>query len=259
MDKDTEKFLKDVGEGHKIDDSQPIIPEGEEKVDEGIKNRRHKRLEERLTRERQSAIELADSFKKVNDDLEYLKRERGGSLKYADRFEKIIGNDTDQKKALVAEMSKLFEENEVNSEKRAIERLKEYQVEQSKKEAQEQEELTNFVEDEINRVEDSYGIDLTSGSKEANERYDRYVSLVKKMSPKDKDGEIREYADFDAVAEIFKEQESKGSSLSRKKEASSRSGTQSSPSNVTNSELSGQEQWLKQNGILPRDFKRYTK
>jgi len=254
MDKETEKFLGDVAGDEKVKDAVKPEKEDAEELPDDLKNRQIKRLLKRREEEKQSAIELADKVRKAHEEIEYLKKDREGGLKYKERFEKVIGNDTAEKQALVSEMAKIFEQQEEELTKKVDDR----QRQSREKEEAEEAKLKRDVDDMVANVEDKFDLDLTSETDEANTRYDKFMSLVKKMSPKDAQGNLTSYADFEAVAEIFKEQESKGSSLNRKKEIASRGSSTSASVDTNKSELSAQERWLKQNGILPSDFKRFT-
>ena len=67
------------------------------------------------------------------------------------------------------------------------------QIEQEK---QAEKEFENFITNSLESIEDTYDVDITSNTASAKKTRNEYLELVKKLSPKDNEGNIISYADF---------------------------------------------------------------
>jgi hypothetical protein len=76
---------------------------------------------------------------------------------------------------------------------------------------------------EVENIEDVYGVDLTSNTAEAKKARSEYLDLVQRLSPKDADGNITSYADFDQVWQIYKNSQVAQPTPTRQKDLASRS------------------------------------
>lgn len=142
-------------------------------------------------------------------------------------FTAIIGNDTPEKKTALASLERSLNSNKASSDK-VIEELREIRNrEMADKEAEE--ELENAFDD----IEDSYGVDLTSGSAASKKIRSEFVTYVERIAPKDRHGEIRDYPDMNAAWESFSEIRKASQQPSRAKELASRGMARSSDAQVT--------------------------
>lgn len=228
MASELDKFLEDTETDLKQVDvlDAPLIPEdpakGEGKStgdDEGAddgkgelqpKNRRERRLLERLQAEEKSSAFLAgklsartEAEKAVTEEADYLKS-----------VERIYG--TDSPEALIATdlLKKAITGARDDAENRAYNRIKEEQSREREETVEAEQELDSMID----TIEDEYGVTLTAPQETA------FFQLLEKMSPKDSDGNVREYADAHAVFEVFQERLKKPvASNNRAKDLSSRS------------------------------------
>lgn len=187
----------------------------EENEDEGsFKNRRVRRLEEKLQAEREMSIALNERLKVLAEQQNYIKETKG---EVDPRLIKAFGT-TDEGK----ELTRLFQEllNE-NAEKAKAEALREIEERQNGvAEAQREEE--SYIDSQLEALEDLHQIDLTSNAPVAIKNRKEFLTLVEKLSPKDENGLIKEYADFGTTFEIYKANKMK-SEPSRAKELAERS------------------------------------
>ncbi len=247
-----EKFLQDTEADLTKTDvlEQSLIPDSEkseegelEGTDEGTngeqqpKNRRERRLMERLEAEKQSSAFLAgkleartEASKAVTEEADYLKA-----------IERIYGTDTPEAQIATDLLKKAIVGARDDAQERAYERIKDERTKENDEVAEAEDELDSMIEN----IEDEYGISLTAPQEAA------FFTLLEKMSPKDKQGNVTEYADPDAVWEVFSEKlsRSKGSD-NRAKDMSSRSMTQSGSSKESNLEVDATARFLQEQGII---------
>lgn len=95
---------------------------------------------------------------------------------------------------------------------------------QKQQEAEKQ--FENFITTSLESIEDSHDVDITSNSPAAKKTRSEFLELVKNLSPKDSDGNVTEYADFNAAWNVFqsvRQKEAASEATSQKKALSSRS------------------------------------
>lgn len=190
----------------------PSAPTEETDEDDVHKNRRQRRLEQKLQQERASNILLAERLRAATE-LDKTKKENPD---VDGRLIEIFGTEETGKK-LAKHFSELLNETKASAREEALQEIE--QAQNSEKEE------VSKAEDEIDQnleaIEDAYGVDLTSDTKEASSKRKQFLELVEKMSPKDEDGNLTDYADFNSVYEVF--QDSHKIDNSRQKEIASRS------------------------------------
>lgn len=203
-----EKFLNDLNEEPQDDIlTRSITPEattpenGEEPEEQEVagevspRNRRERRLVDKLEAERASSIQLAERLKVIEDA-----RSASEEKDYLKAVEKIYGNDSAE--AQVA--TKLLKEAIIGARDEAKTlAIAEMRAERDAEKAEAvkaEQELDNILDE----VEDTYKVSLTPAQEKG------FVQLLQKMSPKDRNGTVIEFADPNAVWEVFKEKMAKG-------------------------------------------------
>ena len=107
----------------------------------------------------------------------------------------------------------------------ALEEFKSQQAEASEEEAN----LSRFLDDRFEEVEDAYGVDLTSNTQSARNLRNKFIDLIQDISPKGDDGDIVEYADFVSTFGNFRDKIEEKRDNSRQKEVAGRSMQPSAP------------------------------
>lgn len=147
-------------------------------------------------------------------------------------FEEIIGNDTPQKVNALKALGKRLAESDDKVAQRAIQALEDQRYEESRAEQQAeyeaQEELTSAFEG----IEETFGVDLSSNNPNAKKLRNDYIDFVKKVAPKDGNGEVTEFPDFQETFQLFKDTR-KPAANNRAKELSARSMVRSSDASNT--------------------------
>lgn len=200
--------------------AEPVVQPATEKVedvvapekdDEPRKNRRHRRLENQLAEEREARIRAEERVKAL---AEY--GSKAPDTTVDDRLLRMYGPENAEAAKLHMELLNDFGKK---AEERAIQRMQESQAEATRKQV----EFEKFIDDELESIEDQFDVDVTSDSPAARKARKEFLSLVQKLSPKDTNGEIANYADFHEVWDIYQSrQEAPVQDASRAKEIAAR-------------------------------------
>lgn len=232
-----EDFLKDLD---KTEDpfEKPLVEEPEKEEDEDTefkaKNRRERRLLTENTRLREEAIAASaraqaltevSKFQKETGDNDPIKQARA-----------IYGDDTPEKKIASDILENTLRGIKESAVKEALEKMEGSRNEESKAVREEEQNLERILDN----MEDEYGIEPSDRK--------AFLTLLEKISPKDRDGNIIEYADPDYTAETFIRLKERSST--RAKDLASRGMTRSAASAPDKVEASAAEKYLKEQGII---------
>lgn len=249
-DNELDKFLEDLDvkkPTEALDRETEVEVESSEKEEDNSEefsgNRRTRRMAQKAQQYKEEAIALnarlqalaeADKVRTVTEESDFLKM-----------VEPIFGTDTPEKREATELLKKALKGAHDSAEKSALEKaLQSMDVARETETKQIAEEEDN-IEEGIEMLEDEYNIDLSPGSKERT----NFLTLLERLSPKDKEGNIVEYADFDATYEIYERNKEKASS--RAKELASRSMARSgSSSGGSKLEKDAAERYLRDIGVL---------
>ena len=219
------KFLEEVkGETPKtLEDALDITPEKVEEIpeikdegkDEPRKNRHHRRLEQQLAQEREARIEAETRAKTI------LEMNVGKSSDEVDPLLlQLYGSEERGKEAALLHQKLL----ETYSQKAREEALRQFEDNQASRE-REVKQFESFIDSQFEGLEDEYNADFTSNAPAARKARNEMLELLERISPKDDNGNITEYADMDGVYEMWKLKSEKGKEgvSDRQKELASRS------------------------------------
>lgn len=142
-------------------------------------------------------------------------------------LERIIGNDTPEKVQAVKDFRKVLGSLEEKGAQRALDQFKEQAREASQKDTEALESLYEGLEE----VEDTYDVDLSSNTAVARKLRSDFVAYIRKIAPKDDNGEVAAFPDIPSAFEEFQEKLKKPSA-NRAKELASRSMSRSNDANV---------------------------
>ncbi len=188
--------------------------EEEESVEDSIKNRRHRRLEAKLQAEREANIALSERVKVLSEVEKFSKETPEVDPDIAKMFD---ASDIGKENAL--RLSRKLTEIEGRAEQRALQRINELQ----EKEVEEVKEAGNFIDTQLDSLEDQFKVSFY-GSKKADTLRNEFLQFIEEISPKDDSGEIKDYADFETSFETFQKLQAKEKpDNSRQREIASRS------------------------------------
>jgi hypothetical protein len=232
-------FLNDIPQNNVPDFFQ--VPEKEVETDdeddlanvpESLKNRRHHRLERMLSEEKEARIR-AEAKAEAISDARKMSQESGVD----EELVRLYGADNKEAIALHQSLLNKAEEN-------AVARIKAEQV----READEVRKYEQFIDTNFESIEDEYSVDITSNSPKARKLRNELIETVQKISPKDGNGNIKDYGDFDAAWEIVQSKQEK-SDNTRNKDIASRGMTKSGSADNTISEHEAGRRQLRAMGI----------
>lgn len=211
-------------------------PVGEpEEHDFQPKNRRERRLLERLQAERESSMFLAGKLEARSEATRAVTEEED----YLKAVEKIYGTESPEAQLATELLKKAIVGARDDAERRAYERMRQDEVEEAEAVSNAEDELDSFIEE----IEDEYGVQLSPAQEAA------YFQLMERMSPKDRSGNVIEYADPHAVWEVFSERVSRRTDP-RQKDLAARSMTGSGASLESNLQDDSHARFLRENGII---------
>lgn len=254
MPDEVNKFLEDlpVADEQKDPFAQPEVPVEESKADdpelqpESVKDRRHRRLETRLNAEREANIELNARLSAISE-VQKFRNDSASEGKLDETISRIYGTNTPEGAEATRLLQKALEENSERATQKALEIIRQEREQENQQVAQEEKTLNSFVDE----IEDEFNVDLTSSDRgRALQR--QYFAYLERMSPKDKNGNIKDYADPIATWEEFQEKLSRKNQAdtNRAKDLGSRSMVRSGASADSKLEASVQERFLKDAGII---------
>lgn len=134
---------------------------------------------------------------------------------------KLVGNDTPEKREALKELSTYLE----SLPQKAQEQFLEQQQEQARAAAQQDEEAVDELNAGFEEIEDSFGVDLNSRASQKTRG--EFIEYLRKVSHKNSDGEVDQFADIPAAWEEFQERQKPEATNSRAKQLASRGMTRS--------------------------------
>lgn len=181
--------------------AEPKVEADPEEVPDSIKNRQHRRLEQRLQTERESNIALTERLKALTEVDRFRQ-----DIKTEDvplDWLSIYGGSTPEGQENAKRAYRLQKEMLVSvkeeAKREALEEIETRQLETAKQ----QKEFESLIDNELESIEDQYGVDVTSNAPSAKKARREFLEMVQKFSPKDEDGTIKDYADFGATWEMY--------------------------------------------------------
>lgn len=181
-------------------------------------NRTERRLRDRLQKERESNIAL-------NARIQALAEMRGEVPTRSDsddidsRWLAIYG-DTPATRQAWKLQKEMFQDMTAQAKEDALKEIRQQEFEAE----QEQKHYDNLIDSELESIEDTYNVDVTSDAPAARKARREFLEMVQRLSPKDEDGMITGYADFGATWEAYQfKREREKPSASRQKDMADRS------------------------------------
>lgn len=136
---------------------------------------------------------------------------------------KFVGNDTEEKRQVLNDLAVYLDSLTDKAQEKFLEKLEEQKQEQVQEDNAAVEELENGFEE----IEDQFGVDLTSNSPSAQKLDADFRSYIRKIAPKDENGEVKAFPDLVSAFEEFQEKNTRTKPASRAKELATRGMTRS--------------------------------
>lgn len=224
----TEKEGEEGEEGKEPKNERPLF-----------KDRHHRRIEQKLQRERESNIALAERVK-VLSEVKQFSKDAGVD----ERLVRLYGTEENGPEAAKLHAA-LLQDLKREAKEEAV---KEFQSMQAQA-VQAQREAEAFIDDELEALEEDHNVDLTSDAPAARKARRELLELVAKLSPKDEEGNVKDYADFGEAFEIYQTRKDKPDA-SKAKELANRSMTKSGASAPSKLQDDAAQSYLKSIGVL---------
>lgn len=239
-----EEFLKDLEHketddvfGEEIVSTEEVTPVVDPKKEEEEHfNRRERRLKDKLQAERESSIVLAARLEALTEAQKFSRDTQQSS--FEEKASRIYGTETPESKAATDLLIASLREAKEDAKREAIEAFRDEQRKDREAEKEQEGVLDSMVED----IEDEYRVTLNEQSQKS------FFQLLEKLSPKDKNGEITQYADHHAVWEQLQSQ--KTPTNIRAKDLASRAMVKTGASPTGTVEADANERFLKENGFI---------
>ncbi len=233
-----QQLFKRPDESFSLNAEQAAQPPEQEELPEDLKNRHIRRLEAKLQTEREAAIAREARIEALSEAQKF--RQESGADDLDDMVARIYGTDKPESAAATELLQKALKGYSQRAKDEAISTLREEFQQSQREESKEAETVNSYIE----QIEDQYGIDLTS-TQAARERQQEFRNLWFRLSPKDRNGYVVEYADPFEVYDLF----TKNQPANRAQTIAARGMTRS-----TSTETTAQEdatvKYLRENGIL---------
>lgn len=114
---------------------------------------------------------------------------------------RIIGNDTPEKVSAIKDFKKILIAREEAGAEKALRELDNRQ----QAEIQAEQEAEQELEAGFESIEDTFNVDITSNTPQARKTRKEFIEFIEKIAPKDENGEIRDYPDFEETFKLFQE------------------------------------------------------
>lgn len=136
----------------------------------------------------------------------------------------IIGNDTPQKASAVKKFRAQLENLKKAGAEQALSEIRQ----QSEAEQAEQVEAEEELRSAFDNIEEEFDVDLTSNTTVARKERSDFIDFIKRVSPKDSNGDVTQYPDFQETWKLFQSTKKPVADNKRAKDISSRSMERSS-------------------------------
>lgn len=180
---------------------------------------------ERLMKERQQDRELISELARFKEEVE---AGQFNNNQYGERvpehFKKMYEDGL-----TLEERWAMQREYDQRREQEIIERAEQAALQRINQQKEEEEKWEGYIDDQLEFLEEKYNIDLTSGSSKAERLKTDFLKTVRRVSPKDENGEIISLPSFEDTFELWSNGKSMKSSggnnvIERKKDIASMSG-----------------------------------
>ncbi len=217
----TVDFLNNIDSKEEIFKEEPKVETSEDTEDVVDEKSLPFHKDEKV--QRYVAKQIEKALKDFKPTAEQSFRKEVDEINLPASFIKLVGNDTDEKKEVLKDLSKYFGTLKGEARQEFLNELKEQEAAKTAEDVKAQEELDTAFEE----IEENYGVDLSSNTATAKKTRSDFVEYVRKIAPKNADGEVVAFPDLNAAFEVFQERTVKTAPASRAKELASRGMTRS--------------------------------
>ena len=162
-----------------------------------------------------------------------------------DVLTRVIGNDTPEKLSAIKDFQRALDSRDERTRQAALDELDAREYEEKEAEVEATNELVQGFED----IEDTFGVDITSNRPQAQKTRSEFVDFIKRVAPKDSEGQVTEFPDLEETFALFqdiKKESNPGPSRARElaSRSTSRSGDASVAPQSTDKSWNAVEKWF---------------
>lgn len=114
---------------------------------------------------------------------------------------RVIGNDTPEKVAAVKDMKRILSGIEDKGAQKALTTIQKQQTDEREAEEKAVEELNEGLEG----IQQTFNVDITSNSPAAKKTRSEFIEFIKRVSPKDSEGQIVQFPDLQETWTVFQD------------------------------------------------------
>lgn len=201
-----------------VEEDEPVVVEEDKAEEKALPFHKDPKVQRYIQKEiEKKAKDFAPSAERQ------FKQDIASDIKLPASFVRLVGNDTDEKVQVLKDLSDYFGTLKGEARKEFLDEMKQQEQAQVEADTKAQEELENYFEE----IEETYNVDLSSNSSTAKKTRADFIEYVRKIAPKNEEGEVAAFPDLVASFEEFQERNKRTAPASRAKELASRGLTRS--------------------------------
>lgn len=154
-----------------------------------------------------------------------------------DILTRIIGNDTPEKQSAIKDFRKYLGSLEEKAAQKALAGFEARADEQ----VQEDRQAVQELDDSFEEIEDIYNVDLTSNAPSARKMRSEFVDHIRKIAPKNEEGEVIAFPDLIATFEDYQERTKRAPQNTKAKELAARGMSRST--DASQAPVTGSKNW----------------
>lgn len=213
-------FLGEVSEPKDIFAEKAVAQEpAEDKEEKSVPFHRDPKVQKYIEKQIEKAL-------KDKAPAETQFKQKTKDLSLPDSFTKLIGNDTPEKREVLKDLDGYFKTLKGEARQEFLDEIKQQEKAQSEADTKAAEELDTYFEE----IEGSYGVDLSSDNAQAKQLRSQFIDYVRKIAPKNADGEVTGFPDLVSAYDEFQSRQAKPTA-SRVKQLASRGLSRSGDTN----------------------------
>jgi hypothetical protein len=244
------EFLKDIQGNqedpfsylNKNEESVDVEPAKEDDIEEVGRwkgNRETRREAQKAQKYKEEAIALNARLQALSENREAVKDIPEAD--YLSKVERIYGNATPEAREATELLKEALRGVHNSAKAEALEEAVGRIDADRNGESEAVKEAENEVDEGLESLEDEYDADFSDSATRNG-----FLTLLEKVSPKDRDGNIKEYADFGATYELYQSRQNK--SADKAKELTSRSMTRGGNSGGSELQSTAIDNYAKEQG-----------
>jgi hypothetical protein len=218
------EFLGETAEKQSIfqEESEPEIEVEEEREEKPLPFNKDPKVQRYIEKQVEKALKntapsAEQSFKREVEEINL-----------PDSFVRLVGNDTQEKVDTLKDLSKYFATLKGEARQEFLNDMKAQEQAKAEADRKAQEELDNYFDE----IEETYGVDISSNTTAAKQTRAQFIEYVRKIAPKDENGEVSAFPDLVASFEEFQEKNRRPTDT-RAKQLASRGLTRSGDATTT--------------------------